>query len=107
MRLPKQAFGLATGVCAPAASRLAASCHTGAPLMSCMRGGQVVVAGSAIGEMAMHFIEQAGLMAVRIPSKFDLRRFCRCGRGSGRSLLADVCMLRRAGACLFAAGFHA
>ena len=39
---------------------------------------QVVVAGSAIGEMAMHFIEQAGLMAVRIPSKFDLRRFCRC-----------------------------
>lgn len=41
---------------------------------------QVVVAGSAIGEMAMHFIEQAGLMAVRIPSKFDLRRFCRCAQ---------------------------
>ncbi|KAK9827683.1 hypothetical protein WJX81_008031 [Elliptochloris bilobata] len=40
-------------------------------------GAKVVVAGSAIGEMAMHFIEQAGLMAVRIPSKFDLRRFCR------------------------------
>eukprot|EP00775_Hariotina_reticulata_P001144 gene1144-1485_t len=27
--------------------------------------------------MAMHFLEKYGLMAVRIPSKFDLRRFCR------------------------------
>lgn len=25
----------------------------------------------------MHFIEKYGLMAIRIPSKFDLRRFCR------------------------------
>lgn len=41
-------------------------------------GAKVVVAGSSIGEMAMHFIEKFGLMAVRIPSKFDLRRFCRC-----------------------------
>ena len=40
-------------------------------------GAKVVVAGSAIGEMAMHFVEKYGLMAVRIPSKFDLRRFCR------------------------------
>jgi hypothetical protein len=38
---------------------------------------QVVVSGGNIGEMAMHFIEKYGLMAVRIPSKFDLRRFCR------------------------------
>lgn len=48
------------------------------------RAAQVVVAGSAIGEMAMHFIEQAGLMAVRIPSKFDLRRFCRCAQPHGQ-----------------------
>lgn len=40
-------------------------------------GAKVVVSGSSIGEMAMHFIEKFGLMAVRIPSKFDLRRFCR------------------------------
>ena len=33
--------------------------------------------GGSIGEMAMHFIEKYGLMAIRIPSKFDLRRFCR------------------------------
>ena len=41
-------------------------------------GARVVVAGSAIGEMALHFIEKFGMMALRIPSKFDLRRFCRC-----------------------------
>jgi hypothetical protein len=35
------------------------------------------VSGGAIGEMAMHFIEKYGMLAVRIPSKFELRRFCR------------------------------
>lgn len=30
-----------------------------------------------LGEMAMHFIEKYGMMAIRIPSKFDMRRFCR------------------------------
>jgi chaperonin GroEL (HSP60 family) len=43
-------------------------------------GARVVVAGSAIGDMALHFIEKYGMMAVRIPSKFDLRRFCRCAK---------------------------
>jgi chaperonin GroEL (HSP60 family) len=41
-------------------------------------GIQVVAAGSAFGEMALHFIEKYKMMAVRIPSKFELRRFCRC-----------------------------
>lgn len=40
-------------------------------------GARVVVSGGAIGEMAMHFLEKYRLMAIRIPSKFDLRRFCR------------------------------
>jgi len=40
-------------------------------------GAKVVVSGGNIGEMAMHFLEKYGLMTVRIPSKFDLRRFCR------------------------------
>lgn len=35
------------------------------------------MSGGNIGEMAMHFIEKYGIMAVRIPSKFDMRRFCR------------------------------
>jgi T-complex protein 1 subunit theta len=40
-------------------------------------GAKVVVTGQTIGEMALHFIEKYGLMALKIPSKFELRRFCR------------------------------
>ena len=40
-------------------------------------GVKVVVSGGSIGEIALHYIEKMGLMAVRIPSKFDLRRFAR------------------------------
>jgi T-complex protein 1 subunit theta len=40
-------------------------------------GVGVVASGMAIGEMALHFLEKYGILAVKIPSKFDLRRFCR------------------------------
>lgn len=40
-------------------------------------GARVVVTGQTVGEMAMHFIEKYGMMALKIPSKFELRRFCR------------------------------
>ena len=40
-------------------------------------GAKVVVSGQSVGEMALHFIERYGLMAIKIPSKFELRRFCR------------------------------
>ena len=40
-------------------------------------GVRVVVAGSSFGEMAMHFIEKYSMMALKVPSKFELRRFCR------------------------------
>ena len=35
------------------------------------------MSGQSIGEMALHFVERYGLMAIKIPSKFELRRFCR------------------------------
>ena len=40
-------------------------------------GVGVIVSGAAIGEIALHFIEKYKILAIRIPSKFDLRRFCR------------------------------
>lgn len=40
-------------------------------------GARVVVSNGTFGEMALHFIERYGMMAVKIPSKFELRRFCR------------------------------
>lgn len=40
-------------------------------------GVKMIISGSAIGELAMHYIERNGMMAVKIPSKFELRRVCR------------------------------
>lgn len=40
-------------------------------------GATVVVSGGNFGEMALHFLDKYGLMAVKVPSKFDLRRVCR------------------------------
>lgn len=39
-------------------------------------GVNVVVCGQNISELAMHFIERHGMMAIKVPSKFDLRRVC-------------------------------
>jgi T-complex protein 1 subunit theta len=40
-------------------------------------GAKVVVGNSNFGELALHFIERYGMMAIKVPSKFELRRFCR------------------------------
>jgi T-complex protein 1 subunit theta len=40
-------------------------------------GAKVVVSGGSISEIALHFIQKFGLLAVRIPSKFELRRLCK------------------------------
>lgn len=40
-------------------------------------GVDVVVAGGKFGDMALHYINKYGLMAVRLTSKFDLRRLCK------------------------------
>ncbi|XP_055386829.1 T-complex protein 1 subunit theta [Condylostylus longicornis] len=37
-------------------------------------GAKVIVAGGKFGDMALHFMNKYGLMAVRLNSKFDLRR---------------------------------
>jgi len=40
-------------------------------------GVSVVVAGGKIGELAVHYLNKYNIMAVRITSKWDLRRLCR------------------------------
>merc|ERR1719230_1902134 len=40
-------------------------------------GTKVIICGQAIGELALHFIEKYGMMAIKCPSKFELRRLCR------------------------------
>ncbi|XP_011297643.1 T-complex protein 1 subunit theta [Fopius arisanus] len=40
-------------------------------------GAKVIVSGAKFGDMALHFVNKYKLMAVRIPSKFDVRRLCK------------------------------
>ena len=40
-------------------------------------GVGLVVSGSAVSELALHFLEKFNIMVIRINSKFELRRFCR------------------------------
>ncbi|CAG8537912.1 3581_t:CDS:2 [Ambispora gerdemannii] len=50
-------------------------------------GVKVVVSGSAIGELSQHYLNRFGIMAVKVLSKFDLRRLCRV---TGASALARL-----------------
>ena len=40
-------------------------------------GARVIVSGGKFGDMALYFVNKYNLMAVRIPSKFDIRRLCK------------------------------
>ncbi|XP_076753837.1 chaperonin containing TCP1 subunit 8 [Xylocopa sonorina] len=40
-------------------------------------GANVIVSGGKFGDMALHYMNKYNLMAVRIPSKFDVRRLCK------------------------------
>jgi len=50
-------------------------------------GAKIVVSGGAIGEMALHFIERYGMMAVKVLSKFDMRRLCKAVGATGLARL--------------------
>ena len=45
-------------------------------------GANVVVAGGKFGDMALHFMNKYGIMAVRLNSKFDLRRLAKTVNGT-------------------------
>ncbi|KAK4230843.1 chaperonin Cpn60/TCP-1 family [Podospora fimiseda] len=40
-------------------------------------GIRVVIAGSTVGELAMHYLNRYGILVIKILSKFELRRVCR------------------------------
>jgi T-complex protein 1 subunit theta len=40
-------------------------------------GMRVVVAGSTIGELALHYLNRYGILVIKVLSKFELRRLCR------------------------------
>ncbi|KAF9445270.1 T-complex protein 1 [Macrolepiota fuliginosa MF-IS2] len=40
-------------------------------------GVKVIVAGSSVGELALHYLNRLGIAVLKVLSKFDLRRVCR------------------------------
>lgn len=50
-------------------------------------GVKVIVTGSGIGELALHFCNRFGLVVVKILSKFELRRLCRVIGATGLTRL--------------------
>lgn len=43
-------------------------------------GVKVVIAGSSMGELALHYFNKYSILVLKVPSKFDLRRICQvCG----------------------------
>jgi T-complex protein 1 subunit theta len=40
-------------------------------------GLRVIVAGTTVGELAMHYLNRAGILVIKVLSKFELRRLCR------------------------------
>ena len=43
-------------------------------------GVTCIIAGAGVGELALHYLNRYGILVLKVPSKFDLRRICRvCG----------------------------
>ncbi|KAI4174276.1 MAG: hypothetical protein LQ343_002415 [Gyalolechia ehrenbergii] len=40
-------------------------------------GLRVIVAGSTVGELALHYLNRFGILVIKVLSKFELRRLCR------------------------------
>ncbi|KAF9476874.1 T-complex protein 1 [Pholiota conissans] len=40
-------------------------------------GVKVIIAGSSVGELAMHYLDRFGVAVLKVLSKFELRRLCR------------------------------
>ena len=40
-------------------------------------GLRVIVAGATVGELALHYLNRAGILVIKVLSKFELRRLCR------------------------------
>jgi T-complex protein 1 subunit theta len=53
-------------------------------------GVNVVVTGGSVDDMAKHFLDKAGIMIIKISSKFELRRLCRAVKANALVALGPV-----------------
>eukprot|EP01052_Picozoa_sp_SAG31_P039168 SAG31_NODE_5376_length_2576_cov_1.998385_2_plen_150_part_00 len=53
-------------------------------------GANVIITGNKFSELATHYCERYGMMMLKIPSKFELRRVCKT---VGAAMLVRACLL--------------
>lgn len=63
-------------------------------------GANVIVSNSTFGDLALHFINSYGMMAVRVPSKWEIARLCKAVGARTLSRL-DAPTLEDMGSCEF------
>lgn len=56
-------------------------------------GTDVIVAGAKFGDMALHYINKYNMMAVRLNSKFDVRRLCKAVNATALPRLVCISFL--------------
>jgi T-complex protein 1 subunit theta len=56
-------------------------------------GVDVIVAGAKFGDMALHYINKYQMMAVRLNSKWDVRRLCKAVGATALPRLVIICLL--------------
>lgn len=62
-------------------------------------GVKVVVTGSGIGEMALHFLNRYNLLALKVLSKFDLRRLCKAIGATALARMVIILSLSHLSCC--------
>jgi T-complex protein 1 subunit theta len=62
-------------------------------------GVDVIVAGAKFGDMALHYINKYNMMAVHVPSKWDVRRICKVVGATALPTLVRVAFLQFALLC--------
>jgi T-complex protein 1 subunit theta len=62
-------------------------------------GVDVIVAGAKFGDMALHYINKYKMMAVRLTSKWDVRRLCRAVGATALPRLVIIAFLQFALFC--------
>ena len=56
-------------------------------------GCKVIVTGGKVGDLYLHFCNMFGLMVVRLPSKWDLRRLCKATGATALPRLVNIIII--------------
>jgi len=66
-------------------------------------GVKVIIAGSSVGELTLHYLDRMSIVVVKVLSKFDLRRLCRVVNATHSRAWARLHPRRRASSTCWSA----